>query len=204
MVEKPKHSSRGQSEKSTVTRNNRLTIIREVERTKQGHRRVECLCNCGNIITVHYSHVLTGHTKSCGCLKKEGIRSNPIQHGDCVDGNITVEYYAWIGMRTRCLNSVNKDYKHYGGRGIKICERWLSFKNFLADMGRKPSNKHSLDRIDNDGDYEPNNCRWATAKEQANNRRICMISATQLKELYEKIERLARYEQLFGVLPENA
>lgn len=83
----------------------------------------------------------------------------------------TPEYRSWEGMKQRCLNKNAKGYKNYGGRGIKVCGRWMEFKNFLEDMGKKPKGKHSIDRINNEGNYEPLNCRWATDIEQASNQR---------------------------------
>ena len=83
----------------------------------------------------------------------------------------TPEYRAWIHMKDRCFNPNSKDYPNWGGRGITVCDRWLNFENFLADMGSRPTTKHSLDRIDNDGDYSPKNCKWSTKAEQQNNRR---------------------------------
>lgn len=93
------------------------------------------------------------------------------KHGESVHATRSVEYNAWRLMRQRCNDPKNKHYKHYGGRGIKICDRWNSYEAFIEDMGRRPSKKHSLDRIDVNGNYEPNNCRWATVVTQARNRR---------------------------------
>lgn len=90
----------------------------------------------------------------------------------------TPEYKAWTGMKQRCNNPKEERYEHYGGRGIKVCSRWNDFKAFYDDMGERPSTKHSLDRIDNDGDYEPSNCRWATLKQQASNRQELRASNT--------------------------
>ncbi len=132
-----------------------------------------CRCDCGNEIKVQAGRLKSGHTQSCGCLRKETtIKTNKAQkkHGMC----FTPEYKAWANMKDRCTKSNHKQYKDYGGRGIKVCEHWLeSFENFYADMGPKPFPKilYSIDRINNDGNYEPNNCRWATSKQQADNRR---------------------------------
>ncbi|HEY1814872.1 MAG TPA: hypothetical protein VGG74_21140 [Kofleriaceae bacterium] len=117
-------------------------------------------------------------TRSCGCLKRDAdarwIESNT-KHGDAPhDGERSPEYSAWAAAIQRCTNPENQSFKNYGARGISVCARWLGnrgFTNFLADMGRRPSSKHSIDRINNDGNYEPSNCRWATAKQQARNKR---------------------------------
>ena len=98
-------------------------------------------------------------------MRNEMVR--PITHGM----SRTPEYKAWFNMKDRCFNPNTKGYPNWGGRGITVCDRWLDFENFLADMGTKPSPKHSLDRIDNDGDYCPDNCRWSTKAEQENNKR---------------------------------
>ncbi len=126
-----------------------------------------CLCDCGQMTIVQGGNLHTGHTTSCGCFARDQQRLTKLKHG--MYG--TPEYRSWSGAKERCSNPNDSRFERYGGRGIKMCQRWRdSFAVFFADMGKRPA-KHSLDRIDNDGNYEPDNCRWATNTEQSRNRK---------------------------------
>lgn len=149
----------------------RLTCIKPTERRTKGGRVVwKCKCSCENVCFVSSDNLIQDDTKSCGCLRIEKTKERMTKHGK--GGSLT--WYALSEAKQRCYNKNNKRYEDYGGRGIKVCKRWRGkngYANFLSDMGKRPSSRYSLGRIDNDGPYCNWNCRWETSKQQANNRR---------------------------------
>lgn len=137
--------------------------------------RWACHCDCGKTIIVYASYLRAGDTRSCGCLQREIFHDHNLQHGHARHGKRHYLYLTWVKMRERCNNPAHKFFKYYGARGIKVCERWNDFTTFLADMGERPPG-HTLDRYPNkNGNYEPSNTRWATPKQQAQNRRPANI-----------------------------
>jgi hypothetical protein len=135
-------------------------------------QQFECKCECGTERVVDGYNLVHGLSESCGCWNLKATSEAHLKHGDSRHGKRAAEYLAWCKMKTRCYNPKCQRYPSYGGRGISICDRWRnSYEAFLADMGRKPSPDHSLDRKNVNGNYEPGNCRWATDDEQRMNKR---------------------------------
>ena len=151
----------------------RLKVIRENGRTKDRHILWECQCKCGNKVNVSSSELVTGHTKSCGCLQKDIISSMRYKHGDR-DSRL---YSVWKTMKKRCENKNCKSYKWYGAKGVSVCEEWqdyTKFKKWAIENGyneNAPKGECTIDRIDPFGNYEPSNCRWVSMAEQAKNKR---------------------------------
>lgn len=150
-----------------------------------GRSRWQCRCDCGELTSVLACNLKHDHTKSCGCARRNAARSIGLantRHGM----HTSPEYRAWQSMIRRCESPSHPGFAYWGGRGIKVYDQWrASFDVFLADMGRRPSKTHSLDRINNDGNYEPGNCRWATKKQQVNNRR-CSIRMIEARDPVER------------------
>jgi hypothetical protein len=148
---------------------NRLTVVREVGLNKYKRRLWECLCECGGTVVLQSSPLFKGLTRSCGCLRREQLAARQTTHGKTQ----TSEYRTHHHMIDRCYNPNDNHYYCYGARGIRVCDRWLeSFENFYEDMGPKPSPEYSIDRIDNDGNYEPSNCQWLTLSENTRKRNL--------------------------------
>lgn len=145
----------------------RWTVLERYPRDERKRYMALCKCECGTERVVDYQQVRAGSSKSCGCLNREKSSARHKTHG------LTKSpiYSVWKNMKRRCTNPDAKDFYLYGGRGISVCERWMDFNNFYADMGDIPFKSAQLDRIDSDGNYEPSNCKWSSPSEQMRNRR---------------------------------
>lgn len=172
-----------------------LTAVRRVRSTPK-YAVWLCQCDCGGLKEIRSDYLSSGHTRSCGC--QSGKRA----------GKETDRRVVWNGIKQRCLNPNNRIYKHYGGRGICVCDRWLKgdgvrsgFECFESDMGPRPPG-YSIERIDNDGDYEPGNCKWATQLEQANNQRpkkTAKLTDADVIAIRKSAETNAALGRLYGV-----
>lgn len=149
---------------------NSLTVVEWRRNSRYGSEWL-CRCVCGNERVARGATLRNGRAKSCGCTMKARLRELRTEHGM----SRTPTWNCWEAMLTRCSDPKHRQFHRYGGRGIEVCDRWKSFPNFFADMGERPSKKHSIDRDDNDGNYEPGNCRWATMLEQQNNRSTNLV-----------------------------
>ena len=163
----------------------KLTVL-GLSRIPKSSPRWVCLCSCGKTREVQAVNLLRKNNQSCGCLRE--------RNGHTKNRTNSLTYRSWLSMWDRCSNPRNPSYPSYGGRGIQICENWFLFSGFLKDMGERPDITYSLDRIDVNGGYSPENCRWATAKQQSRNRRN-----SRFIEAFGQRKTLAEWSEVFGV-----
>lgn len=178
----------------------RVTVIADAPSHFQpSGQRKRCVigkCECGTKKTFRANDLRAGNTTSCGCRRMDGALSATLRHGGAINGMHTPIYKTWCHLRDRCFNKNNKSYPNYGGRGITVCERWLGrdgFIHFAKDMGPRPVGT-TIDRKNNDGNYEPSNCRWATKVQQMNNMRTNVFV-----EYLGESKTLAQWEKELGL-----
>ena len=172
-----------------------LTVMAKAIFQIYGDVRWICECSCGGVSVVTSNNLIKNHSKSCGCLVSKTCGERFTKHGLSSGGYRRPMYKLWKSMKARCYNKNDTNYRHYGGRGISMCERWLeSPLNLIEDMGERPSPNHSVDRINNDGNYEPSNCRWATADQQQSNKRSNKV-LTYMGKKYT----ITQFSQAYGI-----
>lgn len=152
----------------------------------------ECSCECGNVGIVRNAKLLSGKSKSCGCLRDENLTTHGATRR-CIRKD-SHEYWIWNTIVQRCTNPKVKNWHDYGGRGITVCDRWLAYENFIYDMGKRPTTGHSIERKDNSAGYSPENCHWATRPEQARNKRN-----NRIIELFGRKQHLAGWAREYGI-----
>lgn len=167
----------------------RLTLISEVG-VKDGFLLWRMRCDCGKVKILRKNNVENGRTRSCGCLNKETVARRNFKHG-LAD---TPTHRIWRGMKDRCARSFHKNYHSYGGRGIKVCRRWMDFTKFLADMGERPSPEHTIERINNNKGYSKSNCAWILAKHQNRNTCRTKLNPEKVREIRANRKKLSRKE----------
>lgn len=177
----------------------RLTVLEYAGPSKKGEKTWKCRCVCGNSKIVIHSTLGKGLVRSCGCLRVDNTRQMRTRHGETGVRNgknwKSVEYERWCSMKQRCYGSYADSYKTHGARGIKVCDKWLnSFESFLADVGRQPYPEATLERVDNDGNYEPGNVIWASKQVQARNRRT-----NRLLTIKGQTKTLAEWAEITGI-----
>ena len=171
----------------------KLLVVKESGKDKRGKLLYECKCDCSNISIVLGEHLRSGHSKSCGCLKSQLSKEKATTHGM----SKTTTYKSWCHVLERCNNLKDKAYFDYGGRGIKVCKRWLKFENFFEDMGIKPKG-YTIERIDNSLGYFKENCKYATPLEQSRNKRVYKTNKTGISGIYLD-KRNQKYQVSIGV-----
>jgi hypothetical protein len=150
----------------------RLIVLGRAPDQEPTHAYWLCRCECGRLAIVGGAQLRAGKTRSCGCYNLEVLRARLTTHGQATVGNRSRANRIWNAMKSRCTNRNQPHYERYGGRGVKVCDEWnASFEAFYRDMGDPPTPQHCIDRIDNDGPYEPGNCKWSTPAEQRMNQR---------------------------------
>lgn len=197
---KPREGPQGKTERKAVGQRNWLdgsligetfgwlTVVGKAYRDEKRDLRVNCVCECGQKVSPTTRNVRKGIScLSCGTARRAKLRTI---HGESKSNTFVI----WALMHQRCGNEKSTGWKNYGGRGIRVCQRWASFSSFLSDMGHRPSKKHSLDRIDNEKDYSPENCKWSTRKEQNRNRR-----SSKFITAFNETKTLAEWSEKFGV-----